>query len=81
MDHVTASLRALFKGLDGHELIIPSQQKLNPGWELKEHDPSHKSIKDELTSWVERYRSQSFFWELSNENMNLVGGRIFQTER
>ncbi|KAJ5530615.1 hypothetical protein N7527_004008 [Penicillium freii] len=72
MDHVTASLRALFEGLDGHELIIPSQQKLNPGWELKEHDPSHKSIKDELTSWVERYCSQSLFWELSNENMNLV---------
>lgn len=58
MDHVTASLRALFEGLDGHELIIPSQQELNPGWELKEHDPSHKSIKDELTIWVERYNSQ-----------------------
>ncbi|KAJ5592415.1 hypothetical protein N7537_009319 [Penicillium hordei] len=53
MDHVTASLMALFESLDGHELIIPSQHKLNPGWELREHDPSHKSIKDELTSWVE----------------------------
>jgi hypothetical protein len=61
MDHVTASLMALFESLDGHELIIPSQHKLNPGWELREHDPSHKSIKDELTSWVERYRSPIFF--------------------
>ncbi|EKV18995.1 Terpenoid synthase [Penicillium digitatum] len=57
MDYVTASLRALFEGLDGHELIIPSRAETNPGWEVTEHDLSNKSIKAELTSWVESWWS------------------------
>jgi hypothetical protein len=40
MDYVTASLRALFEGLDGHELIIPSRAETNPGWEKFENASS-----------------------------------------
>ena len=63
------SLGALFEGLEGLRLVIPSIEALSPAWKV-DVNPHLESIRSEYTSWVNEYVERYFVLAASSDGFN-----------